>query len=271
MLSVPGPAGGAGCPASRRRGVLSPRRAGASRSPSRGCDAGFSVRARAVFDPQCPRATSTNAGSPTEASPADYAAADAPRRSGPRTVARIRPSPACRSTRSSSAPPSTTGGPRRRVRAVHRRDPRDRGRRPVRPRLLPERVSYETSTHPVAKQGGNAADPFDPGEFRTLSGQTGIRQLLPTVPRPSGATGCSAFRAAASPNRRGALPAVLPERAAPSHHPAAAARLRHRREPRPHRPVAQQPPSQPARVPPHAGRATVQRRTNVLAARAGAA
>jgi outer membrane protein TolC len=39
--------------------------------------------------------------------------------------------------------------------------------------------SYETARI-LAPQGGNAADPFDPREFRTLSGQTGIRQLLPT-------------------------------------------------------------------------------------------
>ena len=32
----------------------------------------------------------------------------------------------------------------------------------------------------LAPQGGQEADPFNPREFRTLSGQTGIRQLLPT-------------------------------------------------------------------------------------------
>jgi outer membrane protein TolC len=32
----------------------------------------------------------------------------------------------------------------------------------------------------LAPQGGNLTDPFEPREFRTLSGQAGIRQLLPT-------------------------------------------------------------------------------------------
>ena len=39
--------------------------------------------------------------------------------------------------------------------------------------------TYEVSRI-LAPQGGFASDPFNPREFRTLSGQTGIRQLLPT-------------------------------------------------------------------------------------------
>src|SRR5688572_23490380 len=39
--------------------------------------------------------------------------------------------------------------------------------------------SYEAN-RVLAPQGGNLTDPFEPREFRTLSGQAGIRQLLPT-------------------------------------------------------------------------------------------
>jgi outer membrane protein TolC len=39
--------------------------------------------------------------------------------------------------------------------------------------------TYEAS-RVLAPQGGNLTDPFEPREFRTLTGQTGIRQLLPT-------------------------------------------------------------------------------------------
>ena len=67
---------------------------------------------------------------------------------------------------------------RRRLRAGDRRDPRHRGRGPVRPDVLREPHVHRRGSVLSPSSSIVSVDPFNPSGFQSLSAQTGIRQNL---------------------------------------------------------------------------------------------